>query len=412
MPKIAKSLSPLEIRRITKPGFTSVGTVPGLALQVSASGAKSWVLRIVVGGKRRDMGLGGYPGLTVADAFEAARKARTAIAEGIDPITQRKAAKSAIRAAQAQSITFAGAARAYIACHRAGWSNAKHAQQWENTLSTYAFPKIGSMLVGDVALPHVLSIVEPLWQEKTETASRVRNRIELILDWAAARKYRSGENPARWRGHLDKLLPKPTKIAKPVHFAALPIDGMSAFVAELRAASGVGAKALEFAILTGGRSGEVRGATWSEIDFINACWTIPAARMKAKREHRVPLAEPAVSLLQSIPSGTPNDLIFRGSNGRPLSDMTLSAVLRRMKVDAVPHGFRSTFRDWASERTAYPHEVCEMALAHTIGNKAEAAYRRGDLFEKRRRMMHDWAAFIGQPAQSATVIGIRSVQGL
>lgn len=393
MGRKAVELSPLAVSRLKEPGLHFVGGVAGLALQVLPTGGRTWVLRAMVGSRRRDMGLGGFPDVTLAGAKEAAREARKLIREGVDPIESARAAKSALRAAAAKSLTFTEAADAYLAAHEASWRNPKHRQQWENTLKTYAYPHIGKLSVSDVELAHVMKILEPIWQEKTETAKRLRGRIEMVLDWATARGYRQGLNPARWRGHLDKLLARPSKVAKPEHHAALPLNQMGAFVKRLREAEGMGARALEFAILTAARSGEVRGATWSEIDLKAKVWTIPADRMKAGREHRVPLSQAALDLLGALPRIAGSDLLFTAPRGGQLSDMTLLAVLRRMKVDAVPHGFRSTFRDWCSERTNYPRDAAEMALAHTIGDKVEAAYRRGDLFEKRRRMMTDWAGF-------------------
>lgn len=395
MPKKAKALGAKAVKEKVEPGLHAVGTVAGLHLQVLASGARTWILRATVGAKRRDMGLGGYPDVTLAEAVEKARAARALIEQGVDPIEQRRATKSALLAEQGRSISFREAAERYISAHQAGWKNAKHAQQWSNTLEAYAFPTLGGLMVGDVTVSHVIGILEPIWAEKTETASRVRNRIELVLDWAAARGYRTGVNPARWRGHLDKLLPKPSKVARRDHFAAVPLNEAASTLAQIRAVQGMGARALEFAILTAARSGEVRGATWGEFDIPGACWTIPGERMKAGREHRIPLSAAALAILSALPAGQADEVVFPGArSGRPLSDMSLSAVMRRIGSKAVPHGFRSTFRDWASERTAYPQEVAEMALAHTISNKAEAAYRRGDLFEKRRQMMAAWAEFL------------------
>ena len=257
-------------------------------------------------------------------------------------------------------------------------------------------PLIGRLLVRDVTTTHVLKVLEPIWSTKNETASRLRNRIELVLDWATTRGFRGGPNPARWRGHLDKTLPKPSKVAKVEHHEALPVDDVGAFMLKLRAAEGMGARALEFTILTAARSGETRGARWSEINLDAKLWTISAERMKAGREHRVPLSAAAIGLLERLPRKEGVELVFPGTKARPLSDMTLTAVLRRMRVDAVPHGFRSTFRDWCAERTSYPSEVAEMALAHAVGDKVEAAYRRGDLYEKRVRVMADWAAFLNR----------------
>lgn len=408
MPRKAKELSALEVSRLKKPGLHAVGGVAGLALQVAPGGARTWVLRFMVAGKRRDMGLGGFPDVTLATAREKAREARTKLDQGIDPIQQRQELKSAMRASAAAAKTFSECVTGYVDAKSAEWKNAKHRQQWSNTLTEYADPVIGQLLVRDVTLAHVLKILEPIWTTKTETASRVRGRIESVLNWATVRGYRSGENPARWRGHLDKLLAAPKKAAKVTHHAALDVDAVPGFIASLRQQSGIGARALEFAVLTAARSGEVRGATWAEIDLEAAVWTVPAERMKAGKEHRVPLSPAALKLLRALPRIEDSDLVFPSPTKKVLSDMTLSAVLRRMKVDAVPHGFRSSFKDWASERTSYPAEMSEMALAHAIGDKVEAAYRRGDLFEKRRRMMNDWAKFCATPQpKGATVISIK-----
>jgi len=416
MPKKAKELGDMAVRNLKAPGLYAVGGVAGLMLQVldprkGADGretqARSWVLRVMVGGKRRDMGLGGYPDVTLTGAREAARDARAKIERGVDPIEDRKALKSALRSVAAKVVTFEEAAAAYIAAHEKSWKNDKHRQQWTNTLTAHAYPHLGKLSVRDIELAHVLAALEPIWAEKTETASRLRGRIETVLDWATARGYRDGLNPARWRGHLDKMLAAPNKIAKVKHRAALPFAKVPEFMVRLRAADGMGARALEFAILTATRSGEVRGARWSEVELEEKVWVIPDERMKAGREHRVPLSQVALDLLKALPRVDGLDLIFPSPTGKALSDMTLSAVMRRMEVDAVPHGFRSTFRDWAAERTNYPRDVAEMALAHTIGDKVEAAYRRGDLFEKRRRMMADWAKAITAPPATGNVRPIR-----
>ena len=406
MPRQAKELSALEVGRIKQAGMHAVGGVPGLHLQVLPSGGRSWILRTVMGGKRCQIGLGGYPAVTLALAREKAREAREAIEQGRNPIAERAAARSALAAHHGSLITFAEAAAKFIEAKSPEWSNAKHAAQWTATLETYAYPTIGKVHVRDVALAHVVKILEPIWATKTETATRLRGRIESVLDWATVRGYRHGDNPARWRGHLDKLLAKPTKVAKVEHHEAIPVDELGAFLVELRKQNGIAARALEFAILTAARSGEVRGAAWSEVDLTNGVWTIPAERMKAKREHRVPLSDRAITLLRALPRFEGTDTIFVAPRGGVLSDMTLTAVMRRMKVDAVPHGFRSTFRDWAAERTNYPREVAEMALAHAIGDKVEAAYRRGDLFEKRRRMMDEWAKFCDTVQQPGEVVPI------
>lgn len=404
MPRKAEELGPLAVSRLVEPGLHFVGGVPGLALQVVPSGARTWILRMLVAGRRRDMGLGGFPAVTLAQAREAAREARAKVRDGIDPIEKSRAARSKLQAELAAALTFDQCAAKFIKAHAPGWSNPKHAQQWTNTLQTYASPVLGSLLVRDVELSHVLAVLEPIWHAKTETASRVRGRMEQVLDWATARGYRHGLNPARWRGHLDKLLPAPSKVAKVEHHDALPVGDVGAFMVKLRAAAGMGARALEFAILTAARSGEVRGARWDEIDMTAAVWTVPAERMKAGKEHRVPLSAAALALLERLPRMEGCPLVFPSARGGMLSDMTLSAVLRRMKLEAVPHGFRSTFRDWAAERTHYPREVAEMALAHAVGDKVEAAYRRGDLFEKRRRLMDDWAAFLARVEQRGAVV--------
>lgn len=408
MAKIAKELSALEVGRLRTPGLHAVGGVAGLYLQVTPTGARSWVLRVMVGSKRRDIGLGGFPTVTLAGAREAARVAREKIAEGIDPVEAKREAKNALMLAQAGAKTFEQCAIDFLAAKEGGWRNAKHRAQWASTLETYAYPVLGKLHVRDIEVSHVLKVLEPIWASKTETASRLRGRIESILNFATARKYRDGENPARWRGHLSELLARPSKIAKAGHHEALPIDELGAFMQALRAQAGVAARALEFTILTAARSGEVRGATWGELDTDAAVWSVPADRMKAGREHRVTLSRQAVELLKVLGEGAADELVFRAPRGGAFSDMAMTAVLRRMKVTAVPHGFRSTFHDWAAERTAFPGDLAEMALAHTISSKVEAAYRRGDMLEKRFALMQAWADFADQvqPAKSAKVTPI------
>jgi integrase len=406
MARKAKQLSALTVGRLKKPGLWAVGGVAGLYMHISDSGARSWILRATVGNKVRDMGLGGFPDVTLAGAYEKAREARKKIEQGIDPILAKKQAQSALIAAQATELTFSKAATAYIDAHGDAWRNPKHRQQWANTLETYAAPVIGSMLVKDINHTHILSILEPIWKTKTETATRVRGRVESVLDWATVRGHRKGDNPAKWKGNLEQLLPAPGKIAKVEHHTALPIDGMYAFMQDLRKREGMAAKALEFAILTAARSGEVRGMTWAELDLEGGVWTIPAKRMKAEKEHRVPLSKPLVGILNAHPQQKGIDLVFPAPRGGVLSDMTLTAVTRRMQVEAVPHGFRSTFRDWAAERTNYPRDMAEMALAHSVGDKVEAAYRRGDMLQKRRQMMQAWADFCDLPAKSGDVVDI------
>ena len=410
MARIAKEMGALEVKRLTEPGLHAVGTVPGLRLSIKPTGAKSWVLRTTVAGKRSDIGLGSYPAVTVAEAWARARTAMTSIYEGNNPIAQRRAQQAAV------TWTFKTCALAYIETHEPSWKNAKHGKQWRNTLETYAYPHFGDKHIRDVDTEDVLKAIRPMWSTKNETMSRVRNRIELVLSWAAAQLYRpAGFNPAAWRGHLDQVLPRPSKVNKHKSFEAMPIDAMYEFMRRLADAQGNGARCLEFTILCACRSGESRGALWSELDLDTATWNIPAVRMKSERPHRVPLSPAAVKLLEVLPkfrdkNGKDIDLVFPGLRGdKPLSDMSLTAVMRRFGLTAVPHGFRSTFTDWCAERTAFPPEVREMALAHSIGNETEAAYRRGDLFEKRRNLMTEWARFLSAaPANGKNVVSIKA----
>ena len=393
MGKRAKELGVLAIKQITERGIHFVGGVPGLALTVHKGGSRSWVLRYQVAGRRRDLGLGAVDLFSLAQAREAAREARAKIARGIDPINDRRALRSQIIASQIGARTFSEAATKYVDSHEAGWRNAKHVQQWRNTLRKYAYPVLGQMLVRDIGLPHIRRVLEPIWTTKTETASRLRGRLEAILNSSMVDEERSGPNPARWKGHLATVLPAPKKISKTVHHPALPFSDLPEFMARLDKQVGTGAAALAFTVLTAGRSGEVRAATWPEFDLTARTWTIPASRMKAKREHRVPLSDRAMAILMHQKSIAMNEYVFPSPRATVLSDMSLTAVLRRMEVPAVPHGFRSTFRDWCAESTDFSPEVAEMALAHTIGNKVEAAYRRGDLFEKRKELMQAWAEY-------------------
>ncbi|WP_394701352.1 tyrosine-type recombinase/integrase [uncultured Propionivibrio sp.] len=396
-----KELGALAVSRITRRGINFVGGVTGLGLNVTQTGSRSWILRYRVSGVRKDMGLGGYPDVTLAQAKELARIARIKLAQGIDPIAERRVERRKLIAEVAAAVTFKEAARRYIDSQESTWQNDKHAQQWRNTIETYVAPKLGQLPVKDINLADVLSVLEPIWHTKTETASRLRGRIESIIDWAIAKEYRVESNPARWKGLLDKILPAPGKIAKVDHHRALPYSELPAFMLQLAKQHGMGARALEFAILTACRSGEVRGATWEEFDLESGIWTVPASRMKAKKEHRVPLSPKALQIITDLEKTAFCEFVFPSSHqpksgsakGSPLSDMTLAAVLRRMEVPAVPHGFRSTFRDWCAEQTDYSNEVAEMALAHTISNKVEAAYRRGDLFDKRRQLMQDWESY-------------------
>ena len=401
----SKELTAVEVKRLVKPGRYQVGTVAGLMLNIKPSGARSWVLRTMVGAKRKDIGLGGYPEVTLAAAWERARRAKEDIKQGIDPVAARRAKNAAI------TWTFKTCALAYIEAFKPSWKNAKHGKQWENTLETYVYPHFGDKHVRDVDTEDVTNAIRPLWSTKNETMVRVRNRIELVLSWAAAQGYRPKEfNPATWRGHLDQVLPRPSKVNKRTSFEAMPIDGMYAFTRRLADVQGASARCLEFTILCACRSGESRGALWSEIGLAAATWSIPGARMKSGRPHRIPLSDAALALLKSVPVFAGTDLVFPGMGGvKPLSDMSLTACMRRMGLSAVPHGFRSTFTDWVAERTAYPAEVREMALAHAIGNDTEAAYRRGDLFDKRRNLMNEWAKFVATaPVKGKNVVNIKA----
>ena len=403
-----EKLSALQVQRLKAPGYHGDGG--GLWLQVSSAGTKSWVFRYTLG-KAREMGLGPLHTISLAEARAKARACRQQVLDGIDPIEARRAGKLTERAAAAKAaMTFQQAAEAYVEAHRAGWKNVKHADQWANTLRDYAYPTIGALPVSAVDTGLVVQLLEPIWREKTETASRVRGRVESVLDWATVRGHRSGDNPARWRGHLDKLLPKPTKVAKVRNHPALPYVEVGAFMKVLRAEKGIAARALEFIILTAARTSEVIGGKWSEVDRGAKAWTVSAERMKAGREHRVPLSAAALRVLRQMRElgGKPGDYVFPGAKSdKPMSNMACLKLLERMgRASITVHGFRSTFRDWAAETTNYSREVAEMALAHTIKDATEAAYRRGDLFDKRARLMEAWATYCGRVATTATVTPI------
>lgn len=410
MGRKAKEMPAVQVPRLTKPGLHSVGGVDGLALQVLPTGGRTWVLRMIVGTKRRSMGLGGFPDVTLTQAREAARQARAKVKAGIDPIDEAKANLSQLKASQATALTFEQCAKSYKLAKESEWKNAKHAQQWITTLETHAYPVMGSLLVRDIELPHVVAVLQPIWSTKTVTASRLRGRIEAVLDYAKVCKYRTGDNPAAWRGNLDKILPAPNKIKDEEHYPAVPVSEMGTFMDDLKTHEGMGARALEFAALTAARSGEVRGAVWSEIDLKAKLWTVPASRMKNRLEHRKPLSDAAVKLLESLPRIVDGEMVFMSPRGKQLSDMTLSQLMRRMDFRAndgrvcVPHGLRSTFRDWAAERTSYAREVAESALAHTNGDKTEAAYFRSELLEKRTRLMTEWAKFCAMEQPKGEVI--------
>ena len=406
MPKKAKELKAIEVSRISLQGVHAVGGVAGLLLQVSSSNARSWILRTMIGSKRRDIGLGGYPDITLLQAREKARELKENIKAGIDPIEERKSARRQLIKEQSKELTFDKAAEKYLSHKAHEFSNKKHTKQWSSTLKTYASPIIGNLPVSEIDLNHIIRILEPIWLNKTETAKRLRGRIESVLSWSTVAGFRTGDNPARWRGHLDTVLPKPNKVSKVKHHKALPWQDINPFLDKLKKRKGITAKALEFLILTATRSGEVRGAVWDEIDLDNRLWTIPEERMKAGKEHRVPLTDQMIEILTSLPKLDNEPNVFPAPRGGSLSDMAISSILRNMKVDAVPHGFRSTFRDWCAESTSYPTIVAEMALAHTIGNKVEAAYRRGDLMTKRRKLMESWSKYCNTKIIKSDVISI------
>lgn len=403
MPKKAKELTATEVKRLThsiskvtgKPynALHPVGGVAGLLMQVTPNGAKSWIYRTTVGGKRRNIGLGGFPDVTLAGAREKAREYRELIEKGIDPVEKRQAARQSLIAEQGKALTFDDAARQFLAVKSREFKNPKHIQQWTNTLSTYASPYIGKMAVSAIELPHIVQVLEPIWHTKTETAGRVRGRIEKVLAWATVSGFRTGDNPARLKDNVDLALGKPSKIKKAKHFTALPYAEMPEFMAELRQRPAISARALEFAILTAARSGEVRGATWEEIDMDAAIWTIPADRMKAGKPHKVPLCPDAVEILREIPRIDDSEFIFTAPRGGKFSDVALTALLKRMDIKATAHGFRSTFKDWAREQTAYADEVSELALAHVNSDATRAAYARSELIDKRRQLMQEWAEY-------------------
>ncbi|MBU0641856.1 MAG: integrase arm-type DNA-binding domain-containing protein [Alphaproteobacteria bacterium] len=429
MPRIAKELSALDVKRLTHPGkgrnFTyAVGGVSGLYLQLTPNTGRTWLLRVKVGDKRREIGLGGYPDVTLAIARERARETKDKIRQGIDPIEERKAAKASLSTAQRRGLSFADAVDKCLAAKLDAFKNPKHRQQWRNTLTTYAMPDLGPIMVQDIAVQDVLRVLEPIWQTKTETATRLRGRIEAVLSWATVAGHRTGDNPARWAGNLKELMPAPSKVATNSNQPALQIDDAPRWLAALRGREGMGSRALEFAALTAARSQEVRGARWDEIDMGAGLWTIPADRMKMTREHRVPLSSAAVDILKALPRFVDNPLVFPAPRGGEMSDMTLSAAMKRLhkadvgnggagfvdrvsKRPAVPHGLRSTFRDWVAERTHFPGDMAEVALAHRISSAVEASYRRGDMVEKRRAMMAAWAEHLtGKSRDGAKVVRI------
>ncbi len=419
MPKIAKSLSTVEVNRLKTPGWHAVGGVAGLLLQVrepareGAQITRSWILRVRVGDKRQPFGLGSYPQVSLSEAREQAKKLVADARQGVNPKEKKKSARSALLSAAARNKTFQECADAYMEAHSQDYSNDKHRKQWAATLETYAYPIIGKQLVSDITMRSVLDVllqdtqsadktVGKLWHTKTETAKRLLGRIKTVLDFATVNEYRTGTNPAQWTGHLDTQLPSPKKLAGIKHHPAIPYGDMGDFMTRLRANDSMSAKALEFLILTGVRSGSVRLADRSEIDFTKKLWVIPAAHTKTKQEHRVPLAPQAIKLLRSLPTMAGTTKLFPSVRGGALSDMALSQLMRGMRergeltVEAVPHGFRSTFRDWAAEQTNYPDEIRKAASGHAIGDAVKQAYQRTDLLEKRRKLMKEWADYMDQ----------------
>jgi integrase len=414
-----KKLSPAGVRNASEPGLYGDGA--GLWLNVGPTGGKSWLLRYMLNGKAREMGLGPLHTIGLSEARERARTARHQLLDGIDPLDARQAEKARKAAEAAALKTFKEVAEGYIRTHRAAWRNAQHAWQWTNTLERFVYPVIGDLPVGTVDTGHVTKILEPIWVTKAETAARVRGRIEVVLDYAKTHRWRTGDNPARWRGHLQNVLPSRAKVARVEHHPALPWREIGAFMATLGNEDGTAALALRLAILTAARTNEVIGATWGEIGVRSAVWTVSPSRMKAGKEHRVPLSEPALAVLREAAklrrSDAPEVPVFPGgkhaTGDKPLSNMAMLVLLRRMgRADLTVHGFRSSFRDWAGE-TGKPDDIAEAALAHMRGDKTQTAYQRGDLLERRRRLMDDWAAFCARPvpAETGQVVAIRAVAG-
>jgi len=413
MPKQAKELKAIQVKRLSGPGRHAVGGTPaGLSLNITETGARSWIFRVTVGRNRRHIGLGPYPEVSLAEAREKALDMKRKISAGIDPVEERQVERAALAVEQRQRTTFEDAFERYYEEKVQGeLKNAKHIKQWRSTLTTYAFPVIGNKAVATITVEDILAVLRPIWSTKNETASRVRQRIEAVLDWSKVMGLCEGENPARWKGNLQQILPSPNKVQKENRYPAVALDEIADWFRLLRERDGIAARALEFLTLTAARSGEIRGALWDEIDLANGIWTIPADRMKAGREHRVPLSSAAVELLTTQPKLLGCPFIFPSPKNGQMSDMTISAVMRRIQAaeekggrpgfldprsrrPAVPHGLRSSFRDWSAERTNYPRDMAEMALAHNVGSDVERAYRRGDMVEKRRGMMEEWARFI------------------
>jgi integrase len=394
---MARRLNRLSVKFVEskrhEPGMYADGG--GLYLRVAEGGSKQWIFRYVVNGRLRDMGIGPCHTLDLAKAREKAQQARELRLEGIDPIDHKRAQRAAAVAADARSMTFRQCVEGYIKDNETKWTNAKHRHEWSATLSRYAYPPLGNLPVGSIDTPLVLKVLKPLWERVPETASRVRGRIENVLGWATVHHYRTGDNPARWKGHLEHALPARGEVAKVKHHAALPYTQAGLFMAKVREDTRIGARCLEFIALTVARVGEANLAEWDEIDFTQRVWTVPGKRMKAGKEHRVPLSKAALAVLEEMRAIRTSDYIFSGKRtGRPVGANTVLRIAKETAgFEITTHGLRSTFRDWAAERTNFPREVAEIALAHAIPNAVEAAYRRGDLFDKRRKLMDAWAAY-------------------
>lgn len=420
MPKLAKPLTAIEVKRLEKEGFHAVGTVPGLGLNITKEGTKSWVFRIAYGGQRRKIGLGGYPAVTLAQAIEGARRLKNEISTGVDPIQAKKTIKSNLIADRAKAKTFEECAEAFLASRT--FTNKKHGKQWESTLKTYAYPFIGKMLVGDIGIANIKAVLDPIWKTKTETASRVQGRIKSIIDYAIVSGYRDKSNPAIWDGFLDSIYQSPRKLKVVEHMDALPYSKLHDFMLALRKHNTVSAKALEFLILTAVRSDSVRSARWNQIDLNAKVWTIPKAFTKTKkRDHTVPLSTQAIELLNSLERFDGTDLVFPSVTLKKLSDSTISKLMRDMyankefTVKAVPHGFRSTFRVWCLEQTTYSTELAELSMMHEVGDSVYKAYQRSDGLERRRDIMQDWSNFANHPfvairQNSEKVVSIRKAE--
>jgi integrase len=413
MPKVAAELSALQVRRLSKPGLHAVGGVPGLYLWVSENQGRSWILRVKIGAKRREIGLGSFPSVSLADARDKAREMRVDIDKGIDPVVERQQARARLAIEQRPPVTFADAMHeCFRTKKRPEFRSEKHAQLWLASITQHVIPQIGARSVAELTVTDVLSVLQPIWLTKMPTAKKLRQRVEEVFNWASANGQFDGANPARWAGNLKEMLPAPGRVRKSVGHPAVALEDVAHWFSLVRAREGNGVRALEFLAMTAVRSGEVRGAVWNEFDLKAKLWTIPAERMKADRAHRVPLTDAGVALIRALPRLKGSDIVFASPRGGQLSDMTLSAAMRRIHeaevaadrpgfVDrvsgrpAVPHGLRSTYRDWAAERTTYPREMAEIQLAHVVGSEVERAYRRGDMLEKRREMMREWERFLG-----------------